>query len=909
MGVEGGETQWVLVEKNGCTGYDEIIIDEYPECYAAVPTAFSPNGDMDNDVLKVFSSGFSQLTFQVYNRYGALVFETNDPDKEWDGTFNGAKQEKDVYTYYLKAVCEDGFIIEKKGNITLLRQTQNELMRYFYYVSILLLVQITSVAQFVENPSFEGVPTMHTPPPSWDPCHFKSTPDTQPGIWLVNTPPSDGNSYMGMVTRGATGSNAFFWEDAQTLLLEPFKIGNCYSLSIDLALSAEWAHDSFAGWISYDNPVILRIFGSDQSCEKKELYWESPPVDHYDWQNYQITFSPMDFQADYLIIEVYYAQLPEYFGNMLLDNMQVSYLSLSPEVNLGQDTVICQNEDLILNAGYGYTSYLWQDGSEAPYFNVVQPGTYWVEVTNQMGCIGRDSIVIEIAPNPQVNLGNDTLICDGSNYLLDAGSGFVSYLWNDGSQTQTLVVDEPGNYWVEVSNQFGCSNIDSITIAFYANPTEFNLGNDTAFCTDTYFILNAGSGYTSYTWQDGSSDSVFITNQPGTYFVDVYNPCGENTDTIVLTNYPVFEADLGNDSILCNGDYLLLDPGLEFTSYLWQDGSTNQFYYTGQTGWYWVDVTDSNTCHNIDSVYLEFVLPDPALGNDTIMCPWDSITFYADSIFVSFLWHDNTTENFYIADTSGTYWCEVTDTMGCVGTDTVSLAILLPPNVNIGNDTSICMGDTIELNTHYEKYYHEFLWQDETKDSVLSINEEGIYWVAVTNVCGMDSDTLVLSLIELPYVFIGNDTVLALNDEIELDAGYGFEDYLWNTQSHQQTIVVSERGRFWVEVYDGVCYNSDSIQIDHVDCDVFIPIVFTPNWDHYNDYFFASGFNDIKDFNLTVFNRWGETIWETDRISLRWDGTRNGKDADTGTYFWVAQYKCTSSEQQFTKKGSVTLLR
>ncbi|MEZ5196491.1 MAG: hypothetical protein R2764_08855 [Bacteroidales bacterium] len=141
-------------------------------------------------------------------------------------------------------------------------------MNYFYCLSVFVLVQFTSFAQFIENPSFEGSPAMHTPPPSWEPCHFKSTPDTQPGIWLVTTPASDGDTYMGMVTRGATGSNAFFWEDAQALLLQPLEIGQCYSMTIDLALSEEWAHDSFAGWISYDNPVMLKMYGSDQSFAK-----------------------------------------------------------------------------------------------------------------------------------------------------------------------------------------------------------------------------------------------------------------------------------------------------------------------------------------------------------------------------------------------------------------------------------------------------------------------------------------------------------------------------------------------------------------------------------------------------------------------------------------------------------------
>ncbi|MCD4731336.1 MAG: gliding motility-associated C-terminal domain-containing protein, partial [Bacteroidales bacterium] len=88
-----------------------------------------------------------------------------------------------------------------------------------------------------------------------------------------------------------------------------------------------------------------------------------------------------------------------------------------------------------------------------------------------------------------------------------------------------------------------------------------------------------------------------------------------------------------------------------------------------------------------------------------------------------------------------------------------------------------------------------------------------------------------------------------------------------------------------------------------------IPIVFTPNWDGSNDYFYAETSKDITDFQLIVFNRWGEKIWETQNKDGKWDGLRGATKADDGTYFWVLQYKCLASPVQFEKKGSVTLLR
>jgi gliding motility-associated-like protein len=123
FGVEGGNTYWVLVEYKGCSSSDTIVIDEYPSCVAELPTAFSPNGDGLNDDLEVFVSGLKILEFKLFDRYGQLVYESSDPQglQKWDGKHNYEKQEMEVYTFYLKAICQDGYVIEKKGNVTLLR--------------------------------------------------------------------------------------------------------------------------------------------------------------------------------------------------------------------------------------------------------------------------------------------------------------------------------------------------------------------------------------------------------------------------------------------------------------------------------------------------------------------------------------------------------------------------------------------------------------------------------------------------------------------------------------------------------------------------------------------------------------------------------------------------------------------
>lgn len=88
---------------------------------ADVPTGFTPNADGNNDI--VFVRGFSikEMNFKIFNRWGQKVFESTDPAKGWDGTFEGRPQEMDSYAYLLNVTFKNGTHLSRKGNITLIR--------------------------------------------------------------------------------------------------------------------------------------------------------------------------------------------------------------------------------------------------------------------------------------------------------------------------------------------------------------------------------------------------------------------------------------------------------------------------------------------------------------------------------------------------------------------------------------------------------------------------------------------------------------------------------------------------------------------------------------------------------------------------------------------------------------------
>jgi gliding motility-associated-like protein len=137
-----------------------------------------------------------------------------------------------------------------------------------------------------------------------------------------------------------------------------------------------------------------------------------------------------------------------------------------------------------------------------------------------------------------------------------------------------------------------------------------------------------------------------------------------------------------------------------------------------------------------------------------------------------------------------------------------------------------------------------------------------------------------------------------------------YDSFLWQDGSSAQTYIAKDSGTYWVRVSSPCETKSDTIVIDACSS-IWVPNVFTPNNDGYNDYFYAVGKN-IPKFKLEIFNRWGQTLKVLNGIDEKWDGTYRGNKASQGTYFWVADYeqvKRDGSMEHVRLQGSVTLVR
>jgi hypothetical protein len=168
--------------------------------------------------------------------------------------------------------------------------------------------------------------------------------------------------------------------------------------------------------------------------------------------------------------------------------------------------------------------------------------TFVVTVTDSLtGCPVVDSVTVNAFPVPQPNLGPDINVCAGQQFVLTPGGNFNTYQWNTGSIGQLIIVNgisTPQTYWVQVTNSFGCSKRDSITVSVNPSPN-INLGNDTTICKNHTLTLNAGAGFSSYQWNTGATTSSITIPQgsiTSVYYVTVTNAFGcTDSDTILVT--------------------------------------------------------------------------------------------------------------------------------------------------------------------------------------------------------------------------------------------------------------------------------------------------------------------------------------------------------------------------------------
>lgn len=427
--------------------------------------------------------------------------------------------------------------------------------------------------------------------------------------------------------------------------------------------------DSVKQFISISPPPLVNLGGTRTICGSDSMQLDAYcPGCSYHWQ---------DGSAGSFIVAdrpgKYWVQVKR--GQCIVSDTAIVSGIQRPELKLGRDTLLCAGQMLILRSGYsGQMSCRWQDGSTADSLAVHSSGKYRLTVRNYCGA-ASDSINVYYVRPPEIHFGGDTLICGKPDFWLNAAADSASYLWQDNSRNFRFHVTHFGEYTVKVKNHCGYAE-KTITVR-PKNPLYVFLGKDTDLCAGTKLILRATTpNANTYLWQDGSTDSSYMVEKPGKYFVMVQNSCGYATDTINIdyTNPPA--AHFGKDTLVCGVKEFRLDASSDKAEYLWQDGSRQPYFQVEAPGTY--SVLIKNHCGTVRrTIHVrENDFPVVFLGNDTTVCDSFVLTAHAPATGYRYRWQNGSHERQLEVTASGAYSVSVSNECG-TARDTIHVTVEL----------------------------------------------------------------------------------------------------------------------------------------------------------------------------------------------------------------------------------------
>ena len=472
-----------------------------------------------------------------------------------------------------------------------------------------------------------------------------------------------------------------------------------------------------------------------------------------------------------------------------------------PEPSVFGVQSICEGANTVLTASGG-TGYHWSTG-ETTNSVVVAPATnqtYVVTVTNVYGCLVSTAVPVTVAPLPNISINGNTTLCAGNSTTLTA-LGANTYTWSTGAHTSNVSVSNEGMYYVTATNAQNCSKTDSVYVKVNPNPV-LQVSGDNYVCAGSQTTLTA-TGATSYTWNtgDASSEIAVAPTSTTTYSVTGYdtNNCSTTVQKIVnVVDLPAVQ--IFGERTICQGQYRVLSAS-GGTSYQWSNGSTSPDIVVAPnvSTTYTVTVTNTSGCSSVASATVTVnVLPSIVFNGNTTICQGQSSTIVATG-GNTYLWSTGTTTNSITVSEPGVYKVNVTNSLNCMRSDSVTVVVLDNPAVSISGSSLICDGSTATLIASGASTY---LWSTgETGSAVLVMPEQ----TTTYNVIGYDENgcsstvSKVVNVEALPQVFISGELSICHGDSTTLTASNA-NTYAWSTGSTANSITVSSQGAYTVTV-------------------------------------------------------------------------------------------------------------
>lgn len=362
-----------------------------------------------------------------------------------------------------------------------------------------------------------------------------------------------------------------------------------------------------------------------------------------------------------------------------------------------------------------------------------------------------------------------------------------------------------------VENSFGT---DSYTAnVFVASPQPVSITGNDLLCENTSGILEATAGFINYEWSTGSTDQSITITEPGTYFLSVTDAAGcQNAAVFNVEVSPLPDPEIISPTSFCQGDSIEISLSENFSSLVWSNGSNAPILTVSEPGNYAVTVTDINGCTGTTANEVqENPLPAPEILGSLSFCTGGSTLLTSGQNYSSYNWSTGSNVNSILVLNEGLFSLTVTDQNGCAGFAEVSVIEASELYPQISGPYEFCEGGntTLDVGSGFESY----MWSNEATTQSIMVSDPGIYSVTVTDSGGCTGfQEVIITENPIPAVTISGELSFCPNGATELDAGPGYESYLWSNGNSVQITTVSLQGEYAVTVTDiNGCSNFSSV--------------------------------------------------------------------------------------------------
>jgi|GEM_PF-1393384 len=404
---------------------------------------------------------------------------------------------------------------------------------------------------------------------------------------------------------------------------------------------------------------------------------------------------------------------------------------------------------------------------------------------------------------------------------------------------------------------------------------------------------------------DGNEINKRFTQNSSIRFLVWTAGCFAETLVSVKVDYKL--GEMPRDTLLCRGGSLVLDLSNR-NSVSVGPFVKGPIYELKDAGTYVFVVSDSGCVYtdSIDIISKAQVWP---YASDTSVCDADSIVLQVDGQYQNIRWQDSSSNFQFTARQSGLYWVEG-QWDECFNRDSILVMLTdLSNPLLLGADTQCT---NYEWTLRSNKAAQSYLWSNGENTNEIRTSDTGWTYLIIQSGACYVKDSIWLYSHE-PDLDLGNDTVYCDHIDWVLDAGEGTAYAWWPLFSDQRHFIVPDSGIWGVWKIDKYgCEQEDTIYIKE-ECGPYfqMPNAFSPNGDGTND-FLQWVAVDIQEFEIYIYNRWGELMHHTTDINAYWNGNFRGITAGDGVYVYIIKYAGTSSNgirEEGKESGTFILLR